>query len=66
MCSSKDASCSIGELLRDSTLLASSQHLRLVTQRDTAYIMIIGFRHKGLEAFFRTGTTKGVQASHVK
>ncbi|HWW64112.1 MAG TPA: type II toxin-antitoxin system RelE/ParE family toxin [Sphingomonadaceae bacterium] len=28
--------------------------------------MIIGFRHKGLEAFFRTGTTKGVQVAHVK
>lgn len=28
--------------------------------------MIIGFRHKGLEAFFRTGTTRDIQASHVK
>lgn len=26
--------------------------------------MIIGFRHKGLESFFRTGTTKGIQAAH--
>jgi toxin HigB-1 len=26
--------------------------------------MIIGFRHKGLEAFYRSGTTKGIQASH--
>lgn len=27
--------------------------------------MIIGFRHKGLEAFYLTGTTKGIQASHA-
>ncbi len=28
--------------------------------------MIVGFRHKGLEALYRHGTTKGVQAAHVK
>ncbi len=28
--------------------------------------MIVGFRHKGLQAFFETGTTRGVQAAHVK
>lgn len=28
--------------------------------------MIIGFRHKGLEALYRTGTTRGVQPAHVK
>jgi len=28
--------------------------------------MIIGFRHNGLEALFNTGTTRGVQAAHVK
>jgi proteic killer suppression protein len=28
--------------------------------------MIIGFRHKRLEAFYNTGTTRGVQLSHVK
>lgn len=27
--------------------------------------MIIGFRHKGLEAFYKTGTTRGVQAAHT-
>jgi len=27
--------------------------------------MIIGFQHKGLEAFYRSGTTKGIQASHA-
>jgi proteic killer suppression protein len=27
--------------------------------------MIIGFRHKGLELFFRTGSTKGIQAAHA-
>ena len=26
--------------------------------------MIIGFRHKGLEAFYTKGTTKGIQAAH--
>jgi len=28
--------------------------------------MIIGFRHKGLEKFYRTGTTKGIQPSHAE
>ena len=28
--------------------------------------MIIGFRHKGLHAFYRTGSTRGVQAAHAK
>ncbi|GGZ01229.1 type II toxin-antitoxin system RelE/ParE family toxin [Novosphingobium colocasiae] len=28
--------------------------------------MIIGFRDKGLEAFYSTGTTRGIQASHTK
>lgn len=27
--------------------------------------MIISYRHKGLDALYRTGTTKGVQAAHV-
>lgn len=27
--------------------------------------MITGFRHKGLEAFYRTGTTKGIQSTHA-
>lgn len=27
--------------------------------------MIKGFRHKGLEAFYLTGTTKGIQAAHA-
>lgn len=27
--------------------------------------MIRTFRHKGIEAFFRTGSTAGVQAKHV-
>lgn len=29
-------------------------------------IMIVGFRHKGLEAFFHTGSTRGVQPTHTK
>lgn len=28
--------------------------------------MIIGFPHKGLEAFHNTGTTRGIQAAHAK
>lgn len=28
--------------------------------------MIIGFRHKGLEQFYRTGNKRGIQASHAK
>jgi len=27
--------------------------------------MIMGFRHKGLEAFYKTGSTKGIQAVHA-
>ena len=27
--------------------------------------MITGFRHKGLEAFYRTGTTRGIQSAHA-
>jgi len=28
--------------------------------------MIKSFKHKGLEKFYRSGTTKGIQASHVR
>ncbi|MGM0542570.1 MAG: type II toxin-antitoxin system RelE/ParE family toxin [Pseudomonadota bacterium] len=28
--------------------------------------MIISFQHKGLRAFFETGTTKGIRADHAK
>jgi proteic killer suppression protein len=27
--------------------------------------MIIGFRHKGLELFYRTGSVKGIQPAHA-
>ena len=27
--------------------------------------MIVGFKHKGLERFFRTGSTRGIQAAHA-
>lgn len=27
--------------------------------------MITGFRHKGLEAFYMTGTTRGIQVAHA-
>jgi toxin HigB-1 len=28
--------------------------------------MIVGFRHKGLETFYRTGSHRGIQATHAK
>lgn len=28
--------------------------------------MIVGFRHKGLERFHHTGSTKGTQAAHAR
>lgn len=28
--------------------------------------MIIGFRHKGLEAFYHTNSTRGIQPAHAK
>ena len=28
--------------------------------------MIIGFRHKGLEAFYHAGSRRGIQAAHAK
>ena len=28
--------------------------------------MIVGFRHKGLETFYRTGSTRGIQAAHAQ
>lgn len=27
--------------------------------------MIVSFRHKGLEAFYRTGSARGIQAAHT-
>lgn len=27
--------------------------------------MIVSFRHRGLEAFFRTGSTRGIQPAHA-
>jgi len=28
--------------------------------------MIVGFRHKGLEIFYRTGSTRGIQVAHAQ
>ncbi|GAA4666685.1 type II toxin-antitoxin system RelE/ParE family toxin [Bartonella pachyuromydis] len=28
--------------------------------------MILGFKHKGLEAFYKSGTTKGIRISHAQ
>ncbi|MCL2656292.1 MAG: type II toxin-antitoxin system RelE/ParE family toxin [Betaproteobacteria bacterium] len=28
--------------------------------------MIVGFRHKGFEDFYRTGATRGIQAAHAR
>lgn len=30
------------------------------------YGVIVGFRHKGLERFYHTGSTRGIQAEHAK
>lgn len=44
-----------------------SVNLGFVICNDTRYnqVMIRGFRHKGLEAFYRKGTTRGIQAAHA-
>jgi len=49
-------------------LRASVGQIDLASRNATRYTrcMIVSFRHKGLEAFYRSGTTRGVQASHVK
>ena len=39
--------------------------LHSVSHRDTLSPVIQTFRHKGLEAFFRTGSKKGIQAAHA-
>ncbi|HIE0125099.1 TPA: hypothetical protein ACXI73_004225 [Stenotrophomonas maltophilia] len=44
---------------RDGALL----HLYRATIRDT--VMIIGFRHKGLERLYRSGISSGVRHSHT-
>lgn len=36
-----------------------------VAQRDTLYCMIKSFKHKGLEKFYSTGNTKGIQSNHA-
>jgi proteic killer suppression protein len=40
----------------------------LTALRNTLHYaaMIKTFKHKGLEAFFATGSTKGIQAAHAK
>jgi proteic killer suppression protein len=30
------------------------------------WAMIVSFKHKGLERFYRTGSAKGIQALHIK
>ena len=37
-----------------------------VAQHATLHLMIKSFKHKGLEAFFNAGTTRGIQAAHAK
>ena len=36
-----------------------------VAQRATLASMIKSFKHKGLEEFFESGTTRGIQATHA-
>lgn len=37
-----------------------------VTNMITLTTMIKTFKHKGLRAYFETGSTKGIQAAHAK
>jgi proteic killer suppression protein len=39
--------------------------LKRATIRDTIGFVIVSFRHKGLAAFYRSGTTRGIQAAHA-
>lgn len=60
-------SCSTHSRLRRATPLRKSVKNTLaqcIVMRYTV-AMIINFRHKGLEAFYRTGTTKGIQPAHA-
>src|SRR5659263_216926 len=45
---------------RSSQILATCNYIGYIT------IMIRGFRHKGLEKYFLSGTKSGVQSSHLK
>lgn len=36
-----------------------------VALRDTEVVVIVSFRHKGLEMLYRDGSKRGVQAAHV-
>lgn len=48
-------------------LMDEDRHALLVKRNATRHNrpMITGFRHKGLEAFYMTGTTRGIQAAHA-
>ena len=40
--------------------------LRCIAYRYALHLdMIVGFRHKGLETLYRTGSPRGVQAAHA-
>lgn len=49
-----------GAAVRNNTLI-----LYRVTLRDTVDLVIVSFRHKGLEKLYQQGTKKGIQADHV-
>lgn len=38
---------------------------RIVDRFTIQWSMIISFRHKGLETFYRTGSTRGIQSTHA-
>lgn len=40
--------------------------MRSASLRDTLWIVIVSFRHKGLRLFYETGSTRGVQAAHAQ
>lgn len=47
--------------------LALSGQNRIVSRNVTRYsgVVIVSFRHKGLERFYRDGSSRGIQAGHV-
>ena len=43
----------------------TGDRLYRVALRDTLVVVIVSFRHKGLEMLYRDGTKRGVQGAHV-
>ncbi len=55
--------------MRPSQRADSPTHAMRLAQcapRNYSQTITVSFRHKGLEKFFKTGSTAGIQASHKK